>query len=418
MDKIALLRESFSDLTYDEIAKMAELTQVCTYPANTVLCHEGAEEDAFYIIAHGEAQITKRISEQGDERVLRVVGRGDFVGEMALIQNAPRAATVRTLTECTVLEMGKADFDATLDRSPRMAVSIIRTTLDRLRANDRMAIEELQRTNALLERLDRNKLEFIQVAAHELRTPLTVMMGYVNLLHSEPTIHGDPALREMFAGLVKGTDRMHQIVNMMLDVSQIDTATLRVSPVPVPLKQLVDGLVQEIQAKAASRSQTFTVEFDTHTPVLRGDLELIRKAIYHLLSNAVKFTPDGGTITIRAEPIGMADGEPGVDILVEDTGIGIDPKDQGLIFEKFYQVGPVELHSSGAFTFKGGGPGLGLSLVHGVAQAHGGAVWVESAGYDETRLPGSIFHLVLPLHPKSTTADEPRETTAHGRARV
>lgn len=187
-DKIALLRMAFTRLEESELQEIADLTEIRTYPPGHILCQEGAYEDLFYIIADGDIVITQMISEDEGERILRVGGKGDLVGEMALIQNAPRSATVWTTTECSVLEMEKEDFETILSRSPRMAMDIIGITLDRMRANDQMAIDELQKTNKVLRQLDRNKLEFIQIAAHELRTPLTVLKGYVDVLHSFPEI--------------------------------------------------------------------------------------------------------------------------------------------------------------------------------------------------------------------------------------
>ena len=102
-DKIALLRLAFKGLDDDELQQMAALTELCTYPAEHVLCHEGAHEEVFYIVADGNVVISKKMNDEEGERVLRKLGRGALVGEMALIQNAPRAATVRTTTECTVL---------------------------------------------------------------------------------------------------------------------------------------------------------------------------------------------------------------------------------------------------------------------------------------------------------------------------
>jgi CRP-like cAMP-binding protein len=195
-DKISLLRLAFKGLKDDELQEMAGLTEFCTYPPDHILCHEGEYEDVFYIVAEGSVVVSKKMLEETGERIMRVGGRGDVVGEMALIQNAPRAATVRTLTECTLLEMGKKDFETILSQSPRMAIDIIRITLDRMRANDHMAIAELQRTNNVLRQLDRNKLEFIQVAAHELRTPLTVLMGYVKVLRSFPDLKTNAALSD------------------------------------------------------------------------------------------------------------------------------------------------------------------------------------------------------------------------------
>lgn len=89
-------------------------------------------------------------------------------------------------------------------------------------------------------------------------------------------------------------------------------------------------------------------------------------------------------------------------MVVSDTGIGIDPRYQDLIFTKFYQTGEVALHSSGKTKFKGGGPGLGLAIARGIVQAHGGQIWVESPGYDEVKCPGSHFHVALPLHQPET----------------
>src|ERR1041385_9526227 len=139
-DKISLLRLALKGLEEDDLQEVADLTEFRTYPPNYILCHEGAYEDVLYIVADGNIIISKKIIEGEDERILRFGGRGDIVGEMALIQSAARAATVRTTTECTVLEMEKRDFETILSRSPRMAIDLIRITLDRIRANDQKVI--------------------------------------------------------------------------------------------------------------------------------------------------------------------------------------------------------------------------------------------------------------------------------------
>jgi signal transduction histidine kinase len=398
-DKIPLLRLAFKGLKDDELLQFAELTQLYSYPPDHVLCHEGEYEDVLYIVADGSVVISKKMPDETSNRVLRVGGRGDLVGEMALIQNAPRAATVRTLTECTMLEMKKKDFETILSQSPRMAVDVIRITLDRMRANDHMAIADLQRTNNVLRQLDRNKLDFIQVAAHELRTPLTVLNGYVKLLRSFPDVKTNPALSEVVEGIIRGSERIHEVVNLMLDVTRIDTETLKVVPEAIPLMEIIHDLIRDLEKTAVERKIEFTIEYGADTPHIHGDPTLIQKALYQLMVNAVKYTPDGGRVTITTRPGKVDDEVPGVDIIVNDTGIGLDPEHHELIFEKFYQVGSVAIHSSGKTTFKGGGPGLGLAIVRGVVRAHGGKVWVESAGHDESTLPGSTFYLQLPIMP-------------------
>lgn len=186
---------------------------------------------------------------------------------------------------------------------------------------------------------------------------------------------------------------------MMLDVTRIDSELLNIGSSPVPVRQLVTEVVSGFMEAARGRRITVAVEYQEDTPDIYGDSALIQKALYHLVINAIKYTPDGGSVLIRTCPCVLDEEIPGAEIIVRDTGIGLDAEHHELIFEKFYQVGAVALHSSGRTTFKGGGPGLGLALVRGVARAHGGKVWVESPGHDETRFPGSMFHLQLPVNP-------------------
>jgi len=398
-DKVSLLRLAFPGLDDSELQEMAALTEIKTYPQGHVLCREGEYEDVFYIIAEGNAAISKKIEGEKAERVLRVSGCGDMVGEMALIQNAPRAATVRTTTECTVLEMEKQDFETILSRSPRMAMDIIRITLDRLRANDKSMIADLQKSNKVLRQLDRNKMEFIQVAAHELRTPLTVLIGYAKMLRSLLDLNANASLGGALEGILKGADRMHEVVNMMLDVSRMDSDTLRIAFTIVPLKRVIADVVDGLKQAAAERKIELIVEHAAEVDQIKADPSLIEKAVYQMLVNAIKYTPDGGKVFISTRPVEMENETPGIQIAVRDTGIGMDAEHHELVFEKFYQVGGVALHSSGKTTFKGGGPGLGLAIARGTAKAHKGRVWVESPGHDETRFPGSTFYLELPLSP-------------------
>jgi signal transduction histidine kinase len=122
-----------------------------------------------------------------------------------------------------------------------------------------------------------------------------------------------------------------------------------------------------------------------------GDPERLLQALRNVLSNAVKYTPDGGCITVDGRKL------PGfIEVIVRDTGIGIDPEDQSIIFDKFTRLGNIAHHSSGKTKFKGGGPGLGLHIARGIIESHGGAIWVESPGYDEKNLPGSVFHVLIP----------------------
>ena len=262
--------------------------------------------------------------------------------------------------------------------------------------------EELRRAYDRLELLDHTKSDFIKVTSHELRTPLTVLLGYSQMLLQHSTISADAMLAELVAGIYSGAERLHDIVNSMLDIARIDSSVLEINPNRISIGLLVRNVAGNFNNALRQRNLNLNIADTVNSlPQIEADNDLLQKAFYHLLSNAIKYTPDGGAITISG-CTSSANGEPGgqaVEIVVSDSGIGIDPEHQELIFAKFYQTGEVALHSSSRTKFKGGGPGLGLSIARGIILAHGGRVWVESPGQDENACPGSHFHVLLPVQP-------------------
>ncbi len=396
VDVLGKLREAFPDVDATALQELVGLVRVKTYPVGTLICKEGAYEYVFYLIVQGEVAITKHL--HGDEeRVLRHSLIGDFFGEMALIQDAPRSANVRAVRETTVLEFDRDVFEHLMAHSPNLAWRMVRTTFDRLRSNDQTALDDLREAYQTLARLDKTKLDFISIAAHELRTPLTVIQGYADVLRNNPHIKTDGTLSEIVEGIMHGATRLHEVVNGMLDISKIDTEALQVSRVPVLLQSVLAELRNQFAAVLAERKLTLYIRQIGEVPYIEGDPNLIYKIFYQLYTNAIKYTPDGGTITVTYWLTDVEDMGPSVAVVVQDTGIGIEPKHHKAIFEKFYQIGEVALHSSGKTSFKGGGPGLGLALVKGAVEAHGGMVWVESSGYSEQTLPGSAFKVLLPV---------------------
>ena len=259
-------------------------------------------------------------------------------------------------------------------------------------------VDELSNAHNTLKKLDKNKSDFIQVAAHELRTPLTVIKGYVGMMKSSPVIQGDSLLSQAMEGVMQGTDRLHQIVNSMLDVARLENEVLSPHIESLPLAPLLRILHKEYTADLATRDITIEIEPTiNHLPPILADSELLKKALDNVILNAIKFTPDGGSIHISASPVDSNGSGNFCEIRVRDTGIGIDPANHKIVFEKLYQLGKVELHSSGRTKFKGGGPGLGLAIAAGIVKAHRGKIWVESSGYDEEKLPGSTFFIQIPM---------------------
>jgi signal transduction histidine kinase len=266
---------------------------------------------------------------------------------------------------------------------------------------------ELDRAYHTLQKLDQTKSNFIQVAAHELRTPLTLIKGYTQLLND--LVHDAP-IRDLLSGILAGQDRLHEMINSLLDVSRIASEVLHVQLEPTPLINVIRNVCGGFDAALQERHLTLTLTGLVDLPPIEADPAMMQKLFYHLIGNALKYTPDGGAITISGQLITVTEKCPIVEVIVQDTGIGIDPADHALIFEKFYQVGKVELHSSGRTKFKGGGPGLGLSIAKGIVQAHGGEIWVESPGHDESTCPGSQFHICLPVHSLLSPAPPTKQT--------
>ena len=252
---------------------------------------------------------------------------------------------------------------------------------------------ELNRAYGILERLDKTKSDFINVSAHELRTPITVIRGYAQMLATNPHLHSDDTAPMLLEGIQTGIQRLHQVVNNMLDVAKIDANTLQVVQEEVFLRPLIEKIAATYEHDLLQRRIGLDLSELPHLPPLTADPDLLAKLFDGLLVNAIKYTPDGGHIRIHGRVLPATDM---AEIALADTGIGIAPENHTLIFEKFFQTGKLALHSSGRTKFKGGGAGLGLAIAKGIVEAHHGRIWVESAGYDEDTLPGSTFFIQLP----------------------
>jgi signal transduction histidine kinase len=252
---------------------------------------------------------------------------------------------------------------------------------------------ELAGVQQKLERLDRSKSNFISVAAHELKTPLTLIEGYTAMMREIAKNNPSEQLNILIDGINNGIHRLRTLVDDMIDVSLIDNNLLDLNFQPVWINQVLRLLESELIGSVSSRKQVFELhQFPGSEQMLFGDPERLYQTFRNILSNAIKYTPDGGRIIVDGRTL------PGfIEVKVSDTGIGISPQDQELIFEKFGQLGNASLHSSGKTKFKGGGPGLGLPIARGIIEAHGGAIWVESEGHDEVHCPGSTFHVLLPV---------------------
>jgi signal transduction histidine kinase len=257
-------------------------------------------------------------------------------------------------------------------------------------------VRELEEANLELLRIDKAKSDFIVLAGHELRTPLTTIYGYTQMLLYNPEIPGsleeEGSPRNLLQRVADSVHRLNQVFDEIRNVSLIDADRLNLAREPVVLEPLIQSVVGNLRDTGPSRDLEFEFEGLANLPVIEGDGQRLHQALWNIVSNAMKYTPDGGRIRIAGNQI-----EDMVHVSIHDTGVGIPPEETEHIFDRFYVLGDTQLHHTSKTALKGGGLGLGLTVTRGIIEAHGGRIWAESEGHDEKKLPGSTFHVLLPL---------------------
>ncbi|MBW2477162.1 MAG: PAS domain S-box protein [Deltaproteobacteria bacterium] len=274
----------------------------------------------------------------------------------------------------------------------------------------------LEKTASEMARLNQMKNSFLGLASHELKTPLTIILGYVELLQSEMADQLNENIQEMIRHIAKAGDRLSDIVRDMVDVSLLDSQSIDLVSKPVNINELIQQAADTVRPYVKQRNQYLHFGLADDLPLIKCDVTRIVQALVNVINNAIKFTPDSGHITIQTRKVKRSrlprklsqngndhtchlshKAYPYIEISIADTGIGIEEAEQEAIFDKFYEVGEVEEHSTGSVAFKGRGAGLGLTIVKGVVDLHGGTVWVESPGHDTKKMPGSTFFILLPV---------------------
>jgi signal transduction histidine kinase len=377
-----IIPRAFPGITPDEVQELIAHSQVHSYPAGTVLCREDQTESTFYMILEGEVEVTKSIN-KSEDRLLQTLKAGDFFGEMALIHNAPRAATVTAKTDLVALELDKESFDTVLKRSSSIALAMVHEISSRLRENDEMAIEDLRlRARELAQAYQKlaeqevARREFLSNVAHELRTPLMAASGYLQILQQGSVLNQ----QQLTQALDTVSRNVHQIVTLVNDILFLQEMDLVLPDfAAVDMGEVASTVLERYKSQAAARGIHLSLTEDRALPPVSGDARSLERALTSLVDNAIKFSPKGGDVEIR-----LKKGERQISVTVEDHGIGISPNTRPRIFDRFYHL---EKEADDLF----GGIGLGLAITRQVIQQHRGTLDVES-DYGK----GSTFTMRLP----------------------
>lgn len=375
-----IIPRAFPGIRPDEIEELIVNSQVHSYEPGAVLCQEDAVEDRFYMILDGDVEVTKSIN-NNEERLLQTLGPGDFFGEMALIHNAPRAATVRAKTHLTTLELDKVSFDRVLHNSSSIAMAMVSEISNRLRQNDQMAVDDLRiRASELAQayqKLAEQELarrEFLTNIAHELRSPLMVASGYLQML--QKGLMSGPQLTAGIETVARNVQQIVTLVNDILFLQEMDLVLPEFQA--VNMNEVAGHVIAQYRSKAVERGVNLRLTPSPSLPPVLGDPKSLERALMALVDNAIKFSPKGGDVDVRMQ---QKDGR--VLVSVEDHGIGIPKENMPRIFDRFYH-----LERSGDDLF--GGIGLGLAITRQVIEQHHGSLDVTS-----TPGKGSTFTLTL-----------------------
>ncbi|MCB9077083.1 MAG: HAMP domain-containing protein [Anaerolineaceae bacterium] len=348
IDKFATLpfneKEDFWHLLSDTKTHLIELKKLKTHQAN------GFNGNEFVVHA----------------LVVSLIASREIIGMLALLPR-PNAPDVHQLDE------DKERLLVTLANQSAIAIK------------NAQLFDATQRAYEELRRLDDLKTEFINIAAHELRTPLGAMIGYASFLEKRVPEKLHKSVRFLTASSL----RMRTMVDAMLAIQRLDAGTAFLRITNIDVTDIIHKTVVDFTPMAEMENHTIEVNLPEYLPKVPADPEKVGLILSNLISNAIKFTPEGGTIEVSAQ-----DYLKGILIQVKDNGVGISEDDQFRIFERFYQVRPDHLAGHG-------GMGIGLTIVKHLVELHEGQVWVESEEGE-----GTIFSFTLPNEPLAEDAPE------------
>jgi signal transduction histidine kinase len=331
------------------------------------------------------SDIARRISAIGGLTLLSILAS-------MLVAAALASRITRPLEELTAGAQDIADghFESRLQIQSNDEIQILAETFNHMTGRLKENVEQLEESNKKLaalndelKELDRMKSDLLANVSHELRTPLTAIKGYTDYILERKL---GPITEKQERGLAvvqRNLDRLSKSINALLDYSRMDVGRITLNLQPFPLAPLVEQIATALRSELEKKRLSFLVEIDEALPPVIGDREKVSQVLENLVINAIKFTPEGGRITIAASR--GASPPPTAEIRVTDTGIGIPPDQMGKVFNRFHQV-------DGSTTRRFGGVGLGLAIVKSILDSHGSAISVDSS---EGR--GTVFRFTLPL---------------------
>jgi signal transduction histidine kinase len=374
----------FQDLPDGQIKKIQQVCHQIEYQPGQIIFEEGSQADRFYIVAEGAVEVWKDYR-LPDKDLLAVHERGHLFGEMALIDELPRSATVLAKESTRLFYIDRDDFHRIIQNNSEIAISILKSVSDMVRSSNEYFVEslrerarELEKTNQALqeaqeELLRKDRLstlgKFSSLILHDIRNPLSILrsMAEMIILNSNESAKVERNAKR----IITEADRLNQIASELLDYSR---GEIRLNMAIVNLESFFNRILDAVEEKLQARDIKVVTEIKVSQPVIMDEQRMFR-VFYNLADNARKAMPQGGTFTVRAFKADQT-----LKVEVSDTGVGMDPSIQRKIFDPFFSYSDE------------GGTGLGMSIVKSVIEAHNGTLFVTSKPKG-----GTTFRVTLPL---------------------
>ncbi len=370
---------------------LSQLITESQYQPGELVFREGDNGFAMYIIWSGRVAVIK--GDLDSPTLLGHRGAGEIIGEMALLENEPRSASVVALENVRLLGITRKDFETLLSKDPALGLSILSMLSARLRASDdarktiarteshlTRKVSRLQTEKQQLLELEQLRQDTIDLIVHDLRHPISSLFGAIKILEMVLPEEVMEENKQLLDIANSNCDHLQLMVESLLDVAYMETGDFHISVAPVTVPSIIEDAIKRVNVIADMENISIETLVPDNLPEIQADEEKLDRVLGNLLNNAIKFTPAGGNVSVTVEA-----GDDNILIGVTDTGPGIPDDSQERIFDRFTQLGGDRPRI--------GGFGLGLAFCRLAVESHGGKIWVES-GKDDV---GSSFKFTLPV---------------------
>jgi len=367
---------------------------------DTVVCREGDAPEALYIIQSGRVAVLKEV-EKGRPVLLGYRGPGEILGEMSLVAEQPRSASLVTVEDTALLRIAAADFPSLAAHYPGINRAMLSILSDRLQEADVARTSVVREERGLAQRLEmvtgeaerlaemvRVRKETLELVVHDLRTPLTVIDGCLDMMRVSLPRDTPPSVFQLLEIAQRSTRRLTDLSESLLETARCEATAEELARRPLNIGGLVENAVECSWAMARGSNLDLQIQVSADLPHPAGDPAQVQRVLDNLLENAISYTPPGGRILVAAQPV---NGQ--VQVSVTDTGPGVPAEQRHAIFERFVRLPAARARRQGL--------GLGLYFCRQVVQAHGGRIWVEPGPENV----GSRFVFTLPLSSPKESAD-------------